>query len=77
VPLQVAVSQRFTLAGLPSKQKGLGILSPTTDFERAEILIPIAIWGFGLRFSPEFQLIDILSGYLTLPQPVKKMVAES
>jgi hypothetical protein len=56
----------LALSGLPSKQKGLGILSSATDFERAEILIPVAIGGFGLSFSPELKLVDILSGYLTL-----------
>ena len=56
----------MALAGLPSKKKSLGVLSLATDFERAEIFIPIAIWGFGLRFPSEFQLVDILSGYFAL-----------
>ncbi len=58
--------QCLALAVLPSKKKGLGILSLAADFERAEILIPISIGSVGLRFSPEFQLIDILGGYLAL-----------
>jgi hypothetical protein len=56
----------LALAGLPSKKESLGVLSLATDFERPEILIPIAIWGFGLRFPPEFQLVDILCGYFAL-----------
>ena len=62
--------QCLALAGLPSKKKSLWVLSLATDFERAEILIPIGIWGFGLRFPPEFQLVDILSGYFALLLPI-------
>ena len=65
-PIPAHILQSLALARLSSKKKSLGVLSPATDFERAEILVPIAFWGFGLRFSPEFQLVNILSGYLTL-----------
>jgi len=53
------------------------MLSPAADFERAKILIPIAIRGFWLRFSPQFQLVEILSGDLTLPKSIKEMITES
>ncbi len=70
------VLQCLALAGLSSKKEGLRVLSPATDLERAEILIPVPIRGLGFGFPPELQLIDILRGYLSLLQPIKEMLAE-
>jgi hypothetical protein len=56
---EVEESKWLTLGRLPLEEERLGELGFAGNLERPEVLVPITLRNFGLRFYPKAQLIQV------------------
>lgn len=69
-------SQLLTLGRLAPEEESLRIFPFAADLERAKVLIPGAFRRLRLRFTPQFQSVQIVDGDFSLGKPFKQMVAQ-
>src|SRR6516165_1702977 len=70
------------LKGLPLRrlsfqQECLWVLTFATNLERSEILVPGTGRRLRLGFTPQLQLVEILSGYLAVGDSIEEMLAKT
>lgn len=61
---------------LTSKKKGLGIFAFAANLEGSEVFEPRSIGPFGVRLSPELELIEVLDRDLAIAQPIEQVISE-
>jgi hypothetical protein len=74
---KMCASQLRPSGRLATQEKGLRILSVSTDLEGPEVLVPKSVWSLRLTFAPQFQLIEVFDGDVSLAKALKQVIAES
>src|SRR5712664_1466987 len=77
VPTDTTSLQRLSSCSLPSQEECFWELTFPTDLERSEVLIPRPLRGVWLGFTPQLQLVKILSRYLAICRPIEKMITQT
>ena len=67
-------SHAFALGGLTGKQECFRIRSLSANFERAEILVPLALRNQRMGFNPNPKLIKVSDADVSIPHPVRSGV---
>src|SRR5271157_338735 len=74
--LATLCSQALARGGLTREQECLRIRSLTADFERSEILVPLALRNQRMGFNPKPKLIKVSNADASIPHPVHQMLAD-
>jgi hypothetical protein len=68
-------SELLPFGHLPREQERLRVFAIAADFESTEVLVPEPFRSVGIRFSPDFQLVQVLDSDLAFAKPFKEVIA--